>query len=82
MLSKIALIFTAILGLVSALPSVDLVTGGKSNCKPFSGNFTINQYQLYPENSDFDFKSCLLYIRLVSDLDFGDLNRAKNKKNS
>lgn len=66
MLPKVALLFIAVLGLAAALPQVDLVTGGKSSCKPFSGNFTIDQYQLYPENSDFDFKSCLLYIRLVS----------------
>ncbi|KAH7403844.1 hypothetical protein BKA64DRAFT_777559 [Cadophora sp. MPI-SDFR-AT-0126] len=30
-------------------------------CPPFKGTFTINQYQLYPENADFDFRSCLLY---------------------
>ncbi|KAF2656890.1 hypothetical protein K491DRAFT_580917, partial [Lophiostoma macrostomum CBS 122681] len=31
-------------------------------CAPFSGDFTINAYQLYPENADFDFNSCKLYI--------------------
>lgn len=34
----------------------------KSNCPPFSGNFTISAYQLYPENGDFDFNHCVLYI--------------------
>lgn len=62
MLSNLVLVFTTALALALALPQVDLATG-KSKCKPFSGNFTIDQYQLYPENSDFDFKSCLLYIR-------------------
>ncbi|KAF2259854.1 hypothetical protein CC78DRAFT_555844 [Lojkania enalia] len=31
-------------------------------CAPFQGNFTIKQYQLYPENADFDFNTCKLYI--------------------
>jgi hypothetical protein len=38
----------------------------RNHCKPFSGDFTIHQYQLYPENADFDFKSCLLYLGFVS----------------
>jgi hypothetical protein len=38
---------------------------GKNHCGPFGGNFTIDQYLLYPENADFDFNSCLLYIGLV-----------------
>ncbi|KAL1598625.1 hypothetical protein SLS60_007765 [Paraconiothyrium brasiliense] len=29
---------------------------------PFQGDFTISQYQLYPENADFDFKTGKLYI--------------------
>ncbi len=41
---------------------------GKDKCPPFSGNFTIHQYQLYPENADFDFNSCLLYIGYVASL--------------
>jgi len=36
-------------------------------CPPFNGgNFTINQYQLYPENADFDTRQCLLYIGYVA----------------
>ncbi|KAH7308348.1 hypothetical protein BKA65DRAFT_177388 [Rhexocercosporidium sp. MPI-PUGE-AT-0058] len=35
---------------------------GLGSCPPFNGTFTIKQYQLYPENADFDFVSCLLYI--------------------
>ncbi|KAF8853020.1 hypothetical protein BDZ45DRAFT_658506 [Acephala macrosclerotiorum] len=34
----------------------------KSKCPPFNGTFVIDQYKLYPENADFDFKKCLLYI--------------------
>ncbi|KAF2733330.1 hypothetical protein EJ04DRAFT_605806 [Polyplosphaeria fusca] len=34
----------------------------KRACPPFSGNFTIQQYQLYPENVDFDFNTCKLFI--------------------
>ncbi|KAH6711961.1 hypothetical protein BKA61DRAFT_694018 [Leptodontidium sp. MPI-SDFR-AT-0119] len=32
------------------------------SCPLFKGNFTIEQFQLYPENGEFDFKSCLLYV--------------------
>jgi len=34
----------------------------KGGCPPFSGDFTIHNYKLYPENVDFDFDSCLLYV--------------------
>lgn len=33
-----------------------------SKCAPFSGNFTVSAFQLYPENDDFDFNHCVLYI--------------------
>lgn len=33
-------------------------TGG---CKPFSGTFSIENFMLYPENSDFDRIGCKLY---------------------
>ncbi len=34
-----------------------------STCKPFHrGSFNIKQYQLYPENADWDEKSCLVYF--------------------
>jgi hypothetical protein len=32
-------------------------------CLSRPGNVTINQYQLYPENSDFDPKRCVAYSR-------------------
>ncbi|PSN69322.1 hypothetical protein BS50DRAFT_475245, partial [Corynespora cassiicola Philippines] len=31
-------------------------------CPPFSGNFTVKKYQLYPENADFDNNTCKLFI--------------------
>jgi len=34
----------------------------RPKCKPFEGDFTINQYQLYPENVGFYFTSWKLYI--------------------
>jgi hypothetical protein len=34
-------------------------------CPPFSGNFTVSAYQLYPENGDFDFNACVLYIGIL-----------------
>jgi len=33
-----------------------------AECAPFSGNFTISQYQLYPENADWDSQRCVLYL--------------------
>ncbi|OCL11450.1 hypothetical protein AOQ84DRAFT_361510 [Glonium stellatum] len=50
----------AALALPKAKP--ESASGRDSKCAPFNGTFTINQYQLYPENADFDFKSCLLYM--------------------
>jgi hypothetical protein len=35
-------------------------------CAPVSGNKTIDAYQLYPENVDFDTRRCVLYSRLVT----------------
>lgn len=65
LLSSISVVVAA-LSIAAALPQVDVLSqrtsGNKKGCKPFSGNFTIEQYQLYPENADFDFISCLLYI--------------------
>ncbi|KAJ4291890.1 hypothetical protein N0V90_009787 [Kalmusia sp. IMI 367209] len=51
----------------SVLTAALVVTGvtahpQKSKCKPFQGEFTIDEYQLYPENADFDFNTCKLYI--------------------
>jgi hypothetical protein len=34
-------------------------------CGPVSGNILVNQYQLYPENLDFDFKRCIIYYGYV-----------------
>lgn len=31
-------------------------------CPPFQGNFFIDQFQLYPENAEFDPSTCLLYV--------------------
>lgn len=34
----------------------------QTKCGPMKGDFHIKQYQLYPENADFDFNSCKLYV--------------------
>ena len=47
-----------------------VTTRHNKNCPPFNGSFVIDSYQLYPENADFDFDSCLLYIGLVVTLHF------------
>lgn len=53
------LLFKAIIA--SSLPD----TAHKRRCPPFTGSFVIDYYQVYPENCDFDFGSCLLYIGFV-----------------
>jgi hypothetical protein len=35
-------------------------------CAPVSGNKTIDAYQLYPENVDFDTRRCIVYSRFVT----------------
>ncbi|KAF2188615.1 hypothetical protein K469DRAFT_737413 [Zopfia rhizophila CBS 207.26] len=50
---------TSLAGLTSAYPYFQK---NQATCKPFSGNFSIQQYQLYPENADFDYTNCVLYI--------------------
>ncbi|KUJ07207.1 uncharacterized protein LY89DRAFT_789984 [Mollisia scopiformis] len=37
----------------------------KSRCPAFAGTFVIDQYKLYPENADFDFKKCVLYLGCI-----------------
>ncbi|KAE9381988.1 hypothetical protein N431DRAFT_393725 [Stipitochalara longipes BDJ] len=49
----------------AALSHTDVAANHKSSCPPFNGSFVIDYYQLYPENADFDFDSCLLYIGIV-----------------
>ena len=54
---------------IAALADARPATEGQSmevaraeKCTTPKGSFAINQYLLYPENVDFDFKSCLLYL--------------------
>jgi hypothetical protein len=35
---------------------------GGRNCRHLSGNLLVDQYQLYPENLDFDFGRCLVFF--------------------
>jgi hypothetical protein len=56
------LAFTGIL----ALLQTDLVAANhEKGCPPFKRSFEIDYFQVYPENADFDFQSCLLYIGFV-----------------
>ena len=35
----------------------------RSDCAPFTkGTFNVSQYQLYPENADWDTKRCVVYF--------------------
>jgi hypothetical protein len=39
----------------------------QADCPAFTnGTITVNQFQLYPENADWDTKNCLVYFGLVS----------------
>lgn len=60
-MQKLQTILLDILTLVGAGNAGSLDGRKESRCKPFKGDFTIHQYQLYPENADFDFNSCLVY---------------------
>ncbi|KAF1980207.1 hypothetical protein BU23DRAFT_562605 [Bimuria novae-zelandiae CBS 107.79] len=54
---------TSVLTTALAATAVTAHPGSRSNRKPlFKGDFTIDQYQLYPENADYDFNSGKLYI--------------------
>ncbi|KAG4415045.1 hypothetical protein IFR04_011817 [Cadophora malorum] len=72
------MLFIHSIGLIAAISQFFALPGGvhESNhgmgsCPPFKGTFTVKQYQLYPENADFDFKSCLLYIGNLFNSSFG-----------
>ena len=62
---------------ISVLFQIDLVTANhKKGCPPFKGSFEIDYFQVYPENADFDFQSCLLYIGFVF---FSEIHRTGKK---
>ncbi|KAG4438217.1 hypothetical protein IFR05_006290 [Cadophora sp. M221] len=55
---------------------------GKSrskSCPPLQGNFTIDQFQLYPENADFDTRSCLFYTTNLFNSTLGVYDPYKNE---
>ncbi|KAF9771685.1 hypothetical protein IL306_010672 [Fusarium sp. DS 682] len=59
MYSKISVLGLAVqAGLAVAIPR-------PYTCPPISGNKTIEAYQLYPENVDFDTRRCLLYSSVL-----------------
>ncbi|KAF2684336.1 hypothetical protein K458DRAFT_302910 [Lentithecium fluviatile CBS 122367] len=53
---------------VSALPKPHK---GNKTCPPFNGNFSIKAYQVYPENADFDFNNCKLYVGQIWNASLG-----------
>ena len=50
-----------VVGLVAAVPPNQIRHQATGGCKPFSGTFSIENFMLYPENSDFDPIGCKLY---------------------
>jgi hypothetical protein len=46
----------------SATEGQSMEVARAEKCTTPNGSFEINQFMLYPENVDFDFKSCLLYL--------------------
>jgi len=64
------MLFINSIGLIAAISQflpggVHESNHGMGSCPPFKGTFTVKQYQLYPENADFDFKSCLPTLHWV-----------------
>ncbi|KAJ5014692.1 Core trichothecene cluster (CTC) protein 14 [Colletotrichum sp. SAR 10_99] len=61
-----AAFFTYLLPLL-ALPAVQACPTKHQNttCESVSGNKTVNAFQLYPENADFDEKRCLAYFSVL-----------------
>ncbi|KAI8297864.1 putative transporter SEO1 [Colletotrichum sp. SAR11_240] len=61
-----AAFFTYLLPLL-ALPAVQACPTKHQNttCGSVSGNKTVNAFQLYPENADFDEKRCLAYFSVL-----------------
>jgi len=64
-LNSLTAFSTALIRLASCAPNYEDTHTQHSICPPFSGNFTISTYQLYPENGDFDFNACVLYTGYV-----------------
>lgn len=58
----------AAVSVVAGVASAHPTARQQAPCGPFKGNFTVKQYQLYPENADFDFLSCKLFIGYVNHL--------------
>jgi hypothetical protein len=59
---SVSLIMPVVLSLLlGALVHSGAKAAPKGRCTPLKGDFVIHQYQLYPENVDFDSGSCLLY---------------------
>ncbi|KAJ5010858.1 Core trichothecene cluster (CTC) protein 14 [Colletotrichum sp. SAR 10_99] len=52
-----------LLALISSLVLVKAAPNPPKACPPFTkGSFTIQQYQLYPENADWDVNNCIVYF--------------------
>lgn len=52
-----------LLALISSLVLVEAAPNPSKACPPFTkGSFTIQQYQLYPENADWDVDNCIVYF--------------------
>ncbi|KAH6718640.1 hypothetical protein DL95DRAFT_389186 [Leptodontidium sp. 2 PMI_412] len=82
MMSTFLTFLLLIIGLRQVLGGTSGEHGGDhgfGSCPPFSGTFTIKQYQLYPENVDFDFNSCLLYIGILFNASVGVYDPYKDK---
>ncbi|KAF2796667.1 hypothetical protein K505DRAFT_373018 [Melanomma pulvis-pyrius CBS 109.77] len=74
MLCSVLFTATALTGLASAHPKPH-----QAKCGSFKGDFTVKRYQLYPENADFDFNSCKLYIGQLWNASLGIYDPYTNK---
>ncbi|KAK0732115.1 hypothetical protein B0H67DRAFT_479299 [Lasiosphaeris hirsuta] len=59
---------------------VPVVTAPASGCPPFKkGSFSIDAYQLYPENMDWDAKLCQVYVGILFNASFGIYDAYQDK---
>ena len=58
-----AVLASSLVEAFSATPAKEI--SPRARCPDVDGTFIIDQLGLYPENSDFDLNTCLLYIGYV-----------------
>ncbi|KAF2005806.1 hypothetical protein P154DRAFT_615759 [Amniculicola lignicola CBS 123094] len=78
--ASLSLLSVALFPILTACVSLNpYIESRGRKCPPFSGNFTVSAYQLYPENGDFDFNNCVLYTGNLWNSSLGVYDPYRNK---